>query len=135
MTRKSHKTDFLYLKPVNSATLCTSINLKAFVMNKKLDDEILEKIDALDERINKVRSDYNEDKEKHEGKPAEDETPEIRLGRAAASMFLGNVIAGFILGFLADKYLGTAPWGIMLCIILGFVAGVYRAQSLFKKNE
>jgi|GEM_PF-3071485 len=104
-------------------------------MDKHLDEEIFEKIDELEERINKVRSDYDKDKEKHEGKSADDETPEVRLGRIAASMFLGNIIAGFILGFIVDKFLGIAPWGLMLCIILGFVAGVYRAQSLLKKNE
>ncbi len=104
-------------------------------MVKKLDNEIFEKIDSLDERITKVRSEYDEEKEKHEGIPAEDETPEVRLGRLAGSMFLGNIIAGLIAGFLIDKYFGMAPWGVMFCIILGFVAGVYRAQSLLKKNE
>jgi ATP synthase protein I len=104
-------------------------------MVKKLDEEIYEKIDALEERITKVRAEYEEVQEKHEGKPADDETPELRLGRRAGSMFLGNVFAGFILGLLIDKYLGIAPWGMMSLIILGFVAGVYRAQSLLKKNE
>ena len=104
-------------------------------MGKKLDEDIFEKIDALDEKISKVRNEYEEEKEKHEGKSAEDETPEVRMGRLLGSMFLGNIIAGLILGLLADKYLGTAPWGLMLCIILGFVAGVYRAQDIMKKNE
>lgn len=104
-------------------------------MVKKLDNKIFEKIDNLDERITKVRSEYDQEKEKNEGVPAEDETPEVRLGRKAGSMFLGNVMAGLIVGLLIDKYLGMAPWGLLLCIILGFVAGVYRAQDLLKKNE
>ncbi len=102
-------------------------------MTKKLDDEIFNKIDSLDERINEFRSKYNEEQKKIEGQPADDETPEVRFGKMAASMFLGNVIAGLIVGILIDKYTATAPWGLMFCIILGFIAGVYRAQSLLKK--
>lgn len=104
-------------------------------MGKKLDKEIFEKIDALETRIDKARKDYDEEKEEHEGKPADDETSEVRRGRLIASTFLGNIIAGFLLGFVIDRFFGIAPWGLMLCIILSFVGGVYRAQGLLKKNE
>lgn len=104
-------------------------------MSKKLDKDIFEKIDNLDQRISKVRTEYEDDLEKREGGAADKESPESIRGRLAGSMFLGNIIAGFILGFLADKFLGIAPWGLMLCILLGFAGGIYRAQDLMKKNE
>lgn len=104
-------------------------------MKKLLDNKIFKKIDSLEERIDKVRTDRESQREEYEGIPVEKDTPEVRLGKLAGSMFLGNIIAGLILGFVVDKYLGFAPWGMIFCIIMGFVAGIYRAQGLLKKNE
>ncbi|MFP4098566.1 MAG: AtpZ/AtpI family protein [Alphaproteobacteria bacterium] len=102
-------------------------------MVKNTDEELFKKIDSLGDRINSARNEYDKQKEQHEGKAAEEEAPEIRLGRRVASLFLGHVIAGLVLGILADKYLGLAPWGLMLCLILGLAGGVYRAQDTLQK--
>lgn len=104
-------------------------------MNKRLrNDEVSKKINALDEKISKVRNEYEETQKKHMGDPIEDESPEVVKGRLTASMFLGNVLAGLLIGLLIDKFLGFAPWGLMFCTILGFVGGVYRAQDLLQKK-
>lgn len=42
---------------------------------------------------------------------------------------LAELLAGLLvlggLGFLADRYVGTAPWGLSVGIMLGFAAGLY----------
>nr|WP_236960425.1 AtpZ/AtpI family protein [Methylobacterium durans] len=49
------------------------------------------------------------------------------LGRAMqlSTEFTGAVIAGGILGWIFDRFLGTKPWGMLVLLMLGFAAGVY----------
>ena len=48
------------------------------------------------------------------------------LGRAfrLASEFVAAVIVGAGLGWGADTLFGTAPWGMIILLLLGFAAGV-----------
>lgn len=41
-----------------------------------------------------------------------------------ASEFASGVLVGAGLGWLFDRWLGTSPWGLILLLLLGFVAGV-----------
>ena len=52
----------------------------------------------------------------------------------SSSAFLSYPIAGFFLGFMLDKYIGTAPFGIIIMLILGLVAGVYQANQTQNKK-
>jgi ATP synthase protein I len=48
------------------------------------------------------------------------------------------VIVGFGIGFFLDRWLGTTPWGLIVFLLLGFVAGilnVMRAAGLAKGPE
>ncbi len=42
---------------------------------------------------------------------------------------IGMVLSGAILGWLIDKYTGTAPWGVIAFIFIGFVYGAYKAHK------
>ncbi len=48
------------------------------------------------------------------------------FGRATkiASEFVAGVIVGGGIGWAIDRGLGTAPWGMILFVLLGFAAGV-----------
>ena len=55
----------------------------------------------------------------------------LRLG----SDFVAAVIVGGALGWGVDKLLGTAPWGMIVLLLAGFVAGVLtvmRSAGLVK---
>ena len=86
-------------------------------------------LDSLQEKIAKVRKDA--------------ETPEVELsvpeganqGMRAASEFMGYVIAGIFMGYLADTYLGLKPVGIILMPILGLGVGVWRANQAMNNNN
>ena len=40
--------------------------------------------------------------------------------------FMGTVLACTLLGWLADKGLGTEPWGLIAMILAGFAAGIWN---------
>ena len=52
------------------------------------------------------------------------------LGRAfrMSTEFVAGVIAGGGLGWLADRLLGTKPWGMIVLLMLGFAAGIYNVM-------
>ena len=48
------------------------------------------------------------------------------LAYAAALSLFASVVAGIIVGWLLDRWLGTAPWLLVAGIVLGAVAGFYE---------
>ena len=52
-------------------------------------------------------------------------------GWAIGIEFVGVVLVSTAIGYGVDHYagLGTAPWAMIAMLILGFVAGVYRAMK------
>ncbi|MGB0719636.1 MAG: AtpZ/AtpI family protein [Bdellovibrionales bacterium] len=49
--------------------------------------------------------------------------------------FLGIVILCGLIGFGVDKAFDTLPWGLMGCLILGFVGATIRAQRIMNKKD
>lgn len=41
-----------------------------------------------------------------------------------ASEFVAGVLVGAAIGWGVDRFFGTAPWGLVVFLLLGFVAGV-----------
>ena len=54
------------------------------------------------------------------------------LGQAMtiSTEFVAGVIAGGILGWIVDHVFGTKPWGMIVLLMLGFVAGVYNVMRV-----
>ncbi len=52
-------------------------------------------------------------------------------GWAIGIEFVGVVLVSTLIGWGIDNYagLGTKPWAMIGMLVLGFVAGVYRAQK------
>ena len=48
------------------------------------------------------------------------------IGRAfqLSAEFVAGVAAGGIVGWLVDRLFGTQPWGLIVCLLLGFCAGM-----------
>ena len=44
--------------------------------------------------------------------------------------FIAGVLAGGILGWMFDRYLGTKPWGLIVLLMLGFATGVYNVMRV-----
>ena len=49
-------------------------------------------------------------------------------GFRLSSELVAGVLVGFVLGWGLDRWLSTTPWGIIVFVLLGFVAGVLNVM-------
>ncbi len=62
-------------------------------------------------------------------------TRNMAMGVMIPGMLFGCVLIGCIMGFFADKWFGSAPWGLLIGLVLGSVAGVREMLKLLKKIQ
>jgi ATP synthase protein I len=62
-------------------------------------------------------------------------TRNVAMGVMIPGMLFGCVLIGCVLGFYVDKWLDSAPWGLLVGLILGSVAGVREMLKLLKKIQ
>ncbi len=96
--------------------------------------------DELDRRLKSVRQAYAEGTGR-KSKPAETAGGGEKLGvgmRIAVEMVAG-VVAGAFIGLMADRWLGTKPWLLIVGFVLGCCAAflnVYRvAQAEERRSQ
>jgi ATP synthase protein I len=58
--------------------------------------------------------------------PQEELNRKSGLAYAAAFSLFAAVVAGLILGWLLDRWLGTRPWFLVGGLVLGAAAGLYE---------
>lgn len=46
--------------------------------------------------------------------------------------FVSGPIVGALMGYTIDKYMNTSPWGLIVMLVLGFVAGVFNLMKSAK---
>ena len=58
-------------------------------------------------------------------------------GWAIGIEFVGVVLVSGLLGWLIDRYagLGTAPWAMIVLLLLGFAAGIRRAMKTMNQFD
>jgi F0F1-type ATP synthase assembly protein I len=56
-------------------------------------------------------------------------------GWIQSGSLIGSVLAGWLLGYLFDLWLGTEPWGVVVGILLGSYSGFMRMWHYSKKME
>lgn len=86
--------------------------------------------DDLDARLRAARA--REDEQAGRGPSARQPSPGLALGMRLAIEFVAGVAVGVGMGWVLDRWLGTAPWLMVLFLLLGGAAGVmnaYRAAS------
>lgn len=54
----------------------------------------------------------------------------MRVGLNAVSEFVGAVLVGGLLGWQADRWLGTGPWLLILLLGFGVAAGFYNVYRV-----
>ena len=50
----------------------------------------------------------------------------VGQGWVEGGSFFGSLISGLIMGYLADRWLGTSPWLVVAGVLLGAYAGFMR---------
>lgn len=65
------------------------------------------------------------------------ETAFVRYAKAGALAFefIGSITAGVFLGYQLDRYLGTAPWLVLVMTIAATVVGFYRMVQVLRRFE
>jgi len=96
------------------------------------DADLSARLQSLDARISQASA------QRAEAEPRPRPTSNSSaLGQAfrLSAEFVAGVAAGGILGWIVDRLFGTSPWGLIVCLILGFCAGMLnlmRAAGMVK---
>ncbi|MDO9415670.1 AtpZ/AtpI family protein [Pararhizobium sp.] len=89
--------------------------------------------ESLEDRLKRLDADLASKRKDDKSEEAiEQSAAESRKGYAMAmklsSEFIAAVIVGALLGYLLDRFAGTAPWGMIIFLLLGFCAGVLNVM-------
>ena len=71
------------------------------------------------------------DDKKHE---VDDNSTGMAAGLKYASEFSAAVLVGVFFGYIADKFIGTTPWGLLAGLVFGFGAGVLNVVRAAKEG-
>ena len=97
------------------------------------DADLSARLKSLDARLDKATADRRETAVSH----TRSTTDSRALGQAfrLSAEFVSGVVAGGIVGWIVDRLFGSSPWGLIVCLILGFCAGMLnlmRAAGVVK---
>jgi ATP synthase protein I len=91
--------------------------------------------DELDKRLKDVRRAYN----KGNGRPAEPVSgggaEKLGVGMRVAIELVAGVAAGAFLGLMADRWLGTKPWLLIVGFLLGCGAALMNVIRVANAEE
>jgi ATP synthase protein I len=105
---------------------------KSLAEKTREDRALAERLGALDRRLKAAEGERSVQRAQEAERPGPS-----GLGQALrlSSEFIAAIIVGGALGWAADRWLGTSPWGMILLLMLGFAAGVMnvmRASGMLK---
>jgi ATP synthase protein I len=92
-----------------------------------LADDRKDQNDALDARIAAAKA--------ANARPAAVDGRAEGRGWAVGIEFVGTVLVSALLGWMIDKFAGTAPWAMIVLLLLGFAAGTRRAMQTSKQFD
>jgi len=91
--------------------------------------------DDLNERIAKAQAELDAQARPRTKEPM---GKGMNLGLRMAADFVAAIIVGAVLGWGVDALLHSSPWGLVVCLMLGFITGVWNvvrvAQAANKAN-
>jgi ATP synthase protein I len=62
-------------------------------------------------------------------------TGAVSEGWVDGGAFLGSILSGTLLGWVADRIFGTDPWFVVTGIIVGSISGFYRMWLLLTRQD
>ena len=100
------------------------------------DAELSARLQHLEQRLGEVRDAKSEIRIPHQTARA-DNSGLAKAFRLSAE-FVSGPVAGGLIGWGVDTLLHSKPWGLIVFLMLGFLAGVYnvmRASGFMKKSD
>jgi ATP synthase protein I len=86
------------------------------------DADLSARLKSLDTRLDKATADRRETSDTRTRSTSNSQA----IGQAfrLSAEFVSGVVAGGIVGWIVDRLAGTSPWGLIVCLMLGFCAGM-----------
>ena len=91
-------------------------------MTGERDESLEERRKRLGVELADVRLDARD--EEARDKQSEQSRKGYAQAMKLSSEFISAIVVGALLGYLFDRFVGTAPWGMIVLLLLGFGAGV-----------
>ncbi len=88
------------------------------------------RLGSLDRKLSKIRDDrkFQTDQSEIGSGNAQSRASAMAVGLRLSSELVAGVVVGTILGWGFDRLLSTSPWGLIVFMLLGFVAGVINVM-------
>jgi ATP synthase protein I len=88
------------------------------------------RLGSLDHRLSAVRDSrkIGTDQSGNEQDAAQAKASAMAVGLRLSSELVAGVLAGAGLGWGFDRLLSTSPWGLIVFLLLGFIAGVINVM-------
>ena len=88
---------------------------------------------ALSARLKRLRDELghvhaNRPSESSPDQPPASDPSAIARGFRLSTELVAAVVVGAALGWIIDRWLGISPWGMIVFLLLGFVAGVLNVM-------
>ncbi len=62
-------------------------------------------------------------------------TSAVHDGWMEGGSFFSSIIAGTLIGYLLDLWLGTDPWFVVIGVVLGSYSGFLKIWAMLKKQD
>ena len=98
------------------------------------------RLGSLDQRLSEIRGSrkIGTDQSGNEQDAAQAKASAMAIGLRLSSELVAGVLVGAGLGWGFDRLLSTSPWGLIVFLLLGFIAGVMnvmRAAGVMAKQS
>ncbi len=80
------------------------------------------RLEELDAKLDKYRQQEKVQNRVEQGNGAN--SSGLAMAWRLGSEFISGVLVGGLIGYAIDKWFGTEPWGLIIFILLGFLAGM-----------
>ncbi len=91
--------------------------------------------DDLDKRLKSVRQAYQKGVGRSSKPAANAEGEKLGVGMRVAVELVAGVVAGAFLGLMADRWLGTKPWLLIVGFVLGCGAAFMNVYRVAQAEE
>ena len=100
------------------------------------DSELSARLEKLGQRLDQVRGGPSDSRASSQ--PTRADNSGLAKAFRLSAEFVSGPVAGGLIGWGADTLLHTKPWGLIVFLMLGFLAGIYnvmRASGFMKKPD
>ncbi|KTT73898.1 AtpZ/AtpI family protein [Sphingomonas endophytica] len=88
------------------------------------------RLNQLDERLRQARR----DEAVRQGTVRDESEAGYQLGNRVLAALIGSLVGSALIGWLIDRWFGTAPWGLIVMLFLGIAVAFRQIIRLTSKR-